>query len=188
MLISAVLFLSLLSIAQSVGGRDCGSREPLLQSDIEFEQRVSANSLWRRDSAVIPVLLFDLDVHIFIISSPSYQQQNVSNQMIIDQISVISEDYSAVFKSINIASINRVENSSWVPLVKNSESERDMKRMRRGGKDTLNVYIVDLLSAKLGWGNFPQDIERFGLQQDGVVIRIFATNPPYRYRYPATAF
>jgi hypothetical protein len=45
-----------------------------------------------------------------------------------------------------------------------------MKRMRRGGRDTLNIYIADLESPKLGWGTFPQDMEIFGLGNDGVVI------------------
>jgi hypothetical protein len=139
---------TLFTFTQSFGSHECGSREPL-QSDVEFEKRVS--TLWRRD-ILFP---FDLEVHIFVINAPtSYNQPEVTDTMITDQISVIALDYKPVFR-INLASINRVNNSSWVSLKKDSQEEVDMKRMRKGGKAALNIYIAELDSLKLGWGTFP---------------------------------
>jgi hypothetical protein len=118
----AFAVFALFSTARSFAKHEeCGSREPLY-SDIEFEQRVSANNLRRRD-ITFP---FELQVYVFVISAPhssTYTQLEVTDTMVLDQISVISTDYESVF-SINLMEIVRVTNSSWVPLVKDSEEER----------------------------------------------------------------
>lgn len=128
---------------------DCGSREPQ-DSDHVWERRIFDNQLMRRD-ITFP---YRMHVHVHVIS-PDGEYKGVSNRVIRNQLSIISKDYSGVFR-FRLSSINRVRNSSWVPLEKDSVYEYEMKKtLRKGGKSTLNVYIANLEAPKLGWSTFP---------------------------------
>ncbi|KAL3901786.1 MAG: hypothetical protein SGCHY_000315 [Lobulomycetales sp.] len=129
---------------------------------------------------------YRMHVHVHVIS-PDGEYKGVSNRVIRNQLSIISKDYSGVFR-FRLSSINRVRNSSWVPLEKDSVYEYEMKKtLRKGGKSTLNVYIANLEAPKLGWSTFPQDMERpDGLSLDGVVIHT-DTLPQYSKKKPGYA-
>ena len=60
------------------------------------------------------------------------------------------------------------EQPAWYPIVDGSSAERTMKStLRRGGKETLNIYTGELSDDLLGWATFPQ---RRLNSYDGVVV------------------
>jgi hypothetical protein len=66
--------------------------------------------------------------------------------------------------------INRVTDPTWANVRLGSQEERDMKAsLRRGGAESLNLYIVQPADGILGWSTFPFDFAA-NPKSDGVVI------------------
>ena len=99
---------------------------------------------------------------------------NIPDSMINSQISVLNQAYAgstggaATAFAFQLQSINRVTNPAWYPIVDGSSAERQMKsQLRRGGKETLNIYLGELSDGLLGWATFPKNnLDSY----DGVVV------------------
>lgn len=99
---------------------------------------------------------------------------NVPDSMINRQMQVLNESYAgttggaATAFAFELQAINRVTRPAWYPIVYGSAAERRMKsNLRRGGKETLNIYTGELSDDLLGWATFPQNQLN---TKDGVVI------------------
>lgn len=99
---------------------------------------------------------------------------NIPDSMINAQMNVLNQAYAgatggtATAFSFQLTAINRVTRGAWYPIVYESSTEQQMKSsLRRGGKDTLNIYTGDLSDDLLGWATFPTSTLN---TDDGVVI------------------
>jgi len=99
---------------------------------------------------------------------------SIPDSMVSAQISVLNQSFAgatggaATEFSFQLASINRVVNPAWYPIIYGSSAERQMKTaLRVGGKGTLNIYTGLLSDDLLGWATFPS---RKLSSTDGVVV------------------
>lgn len=101
---------------------------------------------------------------------------SIPDSMITAQITVLNDAYAGrtggagtpTGFSFQLASINRVVNPAWYPIIYGSSAERQMKTaLRVGGKETLNIYTGLLSDDLLGWATFPT---RKLSSTDGVVV------------------
>ncbi|KAJ3090723.1 hypothetical protein HK102_002866 [Quaeritorhiza haematococci] len=145
-------------------GRDCGTRD-FNDRDFENERRL-------RDATVSAASLktsVTIDVHFHVINrGASIENGDLPQQMIDDQIRVLNNDFAQTPFTFQLASVDRTTRPEWFTLTKESNEEKDMKRMlRKGGSRTLNVYTTNM--AMLGWATFPQDYAG-DPTDDGVVV------------------
>jgi hypothetical protein len=98
----------------------------------------------------------------------------IPDSMIQQQITVLNNSFSggtggaATAFAFTLQAITRNVRPAWYPIVDGSSAERTMKStLRRGGKETLNIYTGELSDDLLGWATFPQ---RRLNSYDGVVV------------------
>jgi len=101
---------------------------------------------------------------------------DVPDSQIAAQIQVLNDAYGGHTGGANMrmsffnAGIDRTTNAQWFTVTPDSSAERDMKSsLRKGGADTLNVYLANIGDGLLGWATFPSDYAS-DPDLDGVVI------------------
>ncbi len=83
---------------------------------------------------------------------------------------VLNAAYASSGWSFALAGITRTTNSSWYTVSPDTAAETAMKSaLRKGGADTLNVYLANLGGGLLGWATFPSWYAGNPLD-DGVVV------------------
>ncbi|MFY1826595.1 zinc metalloprotease [Myxococcus fulvus] len=86
------------------------------------------------------------------------------------QLTVLNAAYQNTPFRFVLQGITRTTNSKWYALKSGSANERAMKKaLRKGGKESLNIYSANLSGGLLGWATFPSSYAS-NPQQDGVVI------------------
>lgn len=92
------------------------------------------------------------------------------------QIKVLNDSYAGATGGAKLifhfvkAGVDRTNNSDWYGVSPDTQAERDMKTtLRKGGADTLNLYLANIGDGLLGWATFPQDYQS-DPKMDGVVI------------------
>lgn len=94
---------------------------------------------------------------------------NVTNAQINAQIAVLNAAYAGTDFTFQLAQITDTNNSSWY-TTSGGSSERAMKQaLRRGGPETLNMYLNNMGGGLLGWATFPSSYAS-NPTQDGVVV------------------
>jgi hypothetical protein len=123
----------------------------------------------------------NIEVWVHVITNGS--QGNVSDAQIAQQIAVLNNAYDggsggAVTRfRFQLATeggittgITRTNNAQWYAMGYNSAAERAAKQaLRRGGPNTLNIYLANLGGGLLGWATFPSSYDGNPLE-DGVVV------------------
>jgi hypothetical protein len=72
--------------------------------------------------------------------------------------------------SFNLVAIDRTTNDAWFTVAQGSTQETAMKAaLRKGGKESLNLYTANVGNGLLGWATFPSSYASNPLQ-DGVVM------------------
>jgi len=100
---------------------------------------------------------------------------NVTNQQINDQLAVLNAAYASTSFSFSLAGIDDANNDSWYTTT-GGTSETQMKTaLRKGGSNTLNMYLNNMGGGLLGWATFPSSYASQPLM-DGVVI-LFSSLP-----------
>lgn len=166
----SVLLLSALAIPAFAGHNNrCGTKSPSPEEQAAFELETHGNSGRFSPGVTIPVW-----VHVINIG-PGFENGDVSNKVIRDQIDALNETYAGERGGANtgfgfeLAGVDRTTNSDWFYMGYNSQAETRAKAaLRRGGPETLNIYTVDG-GPYLGWATFPKSYASQPLQ-DGVVI------------------
>jgi hypothetical protein len=109
-----------------------------------WKQRVGAN---RR----LVTEIINIPVYFHIIKRDDESGGGVTDQQILDQITILNESYTGHF-AFNLAGITMTLNSSWYTTSSGSQSATEMKTaLKVGGIDTLNIYTVDPSNGALGW-------------------------------------
>jgi len=103
---------------------------------------------------------------------------NIPDQWIADQIAVLNAAFAGQTGGLgtdtafrfSLVSTDRTTNTKWFALKSGSRQERDMKaKLRKGGKNALNIYSARLAGGLLGWATFPSWYAK-SPAQDGVVV------------------
>jgi hypothetical protein len=139
-------------------------RERHLRAALRERARGRAAGPSVRADVTIPVF-----VHI-IQRDDTREGGNIPDEFVTAQLDVLNRAFSAASPfSFALQDVARVTNPAWYPIVRNSAAELEMKnQLRRGGNDTLNIYLGELNADLLGWATFPGTGDR---QLDGVVVR-----------------
>ncbi len=94
----------------------------------------------------------------------------VTDAMISNQIAVMNKSYAGSNISFTLMSIDRTTNNTWFTVTPGTTAETQMKNaLRKGGKESLNLYTANIGQGLLGWATFPADYASKP-KMDGVVI------------------
>ena len=171
---STVLFtLSLALAVASTAHADrrdrCATRTPALEEQQQIDRDLEPNRGRPAGAIVVPVW-----VHV-INAGPGFDNGDVSNRTIRDQIKVLSETFGGerggadTGFAFELVGVDRTTNADWFYMLPQSIEERRAKEaLRRGGAETLNIYTVDG-GLYLGWAYFPSGYESQP-SLDGIVI------------------
>lgn len=101
---------------------------------------------------------------------------NVTDAQIAEQLRVLNESFAGGTGGVNTrfqfvnAGVDRTANNAWYGVTPDSANERAMKTaLRKGGADSLNLYLAGIGGGLLGWATFPQDYTS-DPQMDGVIV------------------
>jgi hypothetical protein len=113
-------------------------------------------------------------VHV-IAAGPTLAEGNVPTSQVQQQVAVLNKSFAGGYDgaktgfSFRLDGVTRTVNPEWHAMGYGSQTERRAKTaLRRGGPDTLNLYLTDG-GGLLGWATFPSHVQA---QQgiDGVVV------------------
>ncbi len=111
-----------------------------------------------------------IPVYFHVIQSTTATNGGVTDTQIKNQISVLNAAYASTSVSFNLVSIDRTTNNTWYGVAQGSTAESQMKKaLRKGGKESLNLYTANIGGGLLGWATFPADYTR-APSMDGVVM------------------
>ena len=127
-----------------------------------------------RGPSVLATVTIPVVVHV-IAENTTRAGGYIPDSMIHAQIAVLNDAYNGgtvggatTAFAFTLQAITRNVRPAWYPIVDGSSAERTMKStLRRGGKETLNIYTGELSDDLLGWATFPQ---RRLNTYDGVVV------------------
>lgn len=89
----------------------------------------------------------EVETYIHIVAAAQNSTDNVSDQVIADQVDVLNKEYGPYGISFNLAGTTRTFNSDW----SNDHAELDMKKaLRQGPYSALNLYFMTDPSGYLG--------------------------------------
>ncbi len=112
-----------------------------------------------------------LQTWVHVINTGSARTQgNIPDSMIVDQIRVLNDTYRPTGWQFALAGTDRTTNATWYTVSPGTSAETAMKTaLRKGGADTLNIYLANLGGGLLGWATFPNSYAS-APKMDGVVI------------------
>lgn len=117
-------------------------------------------------------------VHV-IAKGPGVLDGQLTDRQVARQVAVLdaafagraSRTAAATPFTFDLVETTRTTNAAWYDLSPGSTAEREAKTaLRRGGKETLNVYLGGLGGGLLGYAYFPQKGGASKPWQDGVVV------------------
>jgi len=95
---------------------------------------------------------------------------DVTDNQIQQQITLLNSTYGPAGFSFALAGVDRTNNSTWYSMGQGSSAETQAKNaLRKGGKETLNIYTGNLGGGLLGWATFPSSYNS-SPKYDGVVV------------------
>jgi hypothetical protein len=154
----------------SVGAfQDAGAR----CSTKDLDEKEMATTLkvvqdWRmRRSNTRRLEIIEVPLYVHIIQS-STAQNAVSEVQIQDQVDVLNDAFFPEFQ-FSLREVNITENDDWY-ICQLGGNEKDMKKaLRKGGSDSLNLYICVPGDGLLGWSTLPTRYSSNPVY-DGVVV------------------
>ncbi len=132
--------------------------------DLDFaEKSKRVNPIQALAARVIPV-------YFHVIQSSTSPNGGVTTQMINDQMTVLNNAFASANISFSLIEIDRTTNDAWYTVQPGTTAETQMKTaLRKGGKESLNLYTGGIGGGLLGWATFPADYAR-SPSRDGVVM------------------
>jgi hypothetical protein len=95
---------------------------------------------------------------------------NVTDQQIAQQMNLLNSTFGPAGFTFTLAGVDRTNNNSWYSMGQGSSAEKQAKQsLRKGGKETLNIYTANPGGGLLGWATFPSSYKS-NPSYDGVVI------------------
>lgn len=128
-------------------------------------------------------------VHVVVVTDPGVTTGNVTQEAIDKQMALMNSAYSSNTAQAGIKWDFKVMNVTYSgtpsdhDMCKSESEEQNKQQLRKGGRDSLNLYITDLSACGvLGYSTWPWDLDkhRNGLVMDGVVVH-FDTLPGGNY-------
>ena len=166
----------------------CGTRIVSDDEATAIEQQLKQRGRKAAGSISIPTW-----VHV-ISKGTGLENGDVPEHVIRAQMSVLSDSFAgrtggaATGFSFNLVGVTRTVNERWHNMLIQSREEREAKAaLRRGGADTLNIYLT-AGGGYLGWATFPSSYSPQS-NQDGIVVdyRSLPQGPYAEYSAGATA-
>lgn len=174
-----------IEVDASQRGRPGSDREPSELTpdqarafEADFRGRLIARTGSRSDSTSTDQLAATVAATVSPVSIPVYfhvitdanGSGGLSDSQIDAQMDVLNRAFAGSGFKFDRPVVDRTANRSWYNLRSGTKAERDMKsRLRRGGKDALNIYSANLGGGLLGWATFPSSYAS-NPKYDGVVI------------------
>jgi len=94
----------------------------------------------------------------------------VTDAQISAQMTVLNNAYASSGVSFTLAGVDRTVNNTWYTMAQGSTAESQCKTaLRKGGKESLNLYSANIGNGLLGWATFPSSYASQP-KLDGVVI------------------
>jgi hypothetical protein len=138
---------------QDVGAR-CQTREP---SRNEMEEMNRVIETWRQQPSDLRIEVIQVPLYIHVMESEKGDGA-VSDVQVQDQVDVLNAAFGPEIQFVLQEKIVTV-NNSW-HRCELGKSEKDMKReLRRGGPETLNIYLCEPMGGLLGWAALPISYE-----------------------------
>lgn len=169
--ISALFVSILLCAIPAFAGNPgrCGTRSMSQAEEAQVELEMQGNSGRTLPLATIPIWFHVINV------GPGFENGDVPNKMIRDQVTAMNETFGGVrggavtgFQFV-LAGVDRTTNTDWFNMGFNSQAENRAKSaLRRGDAGTLNVYTT-AGGGFLGWATFPKNYHSQS-SSDGIVI------------------
>ncbi|NMO16263.1 zinc metalloprotease [Pyxidicoccus fallax] len=101
---------------------------------------------------------------------------DVPDSMVFEQLNVLNTAFRDTPFYFELQTITRTTNSTWFLMSPGSTAERNAKTtLRRGGKESLNLYTARPGGGLLGWATFPASYAG-NPKNDGVVM-LYTTLP-----------
>jgi hypothetical protein len=153
----------------SIGAfKDAGAR--CSTDDLDEQEMATTLKIvqdWRmRRSNTRRLEIIEVPLYVHIIQSST--AQNISEVQIQDQVDVLNDAFSPEFQ-FSLREVNVIENDDW-HICELGGNEKDMKKaLRKGGSDSLNLYICVPGDGLLGWSTLPSRY-RSNPVYDGVVV------------------
>jgi hypothetical protein len=154
-------------VAPEATAARCGT-EPPAEAELEPQGRVSAMRL--PGTVRVPVY-----IHV-IRSGIGLANGDVPDATLVSQVSVLNGAFRATPFYFELVGITRTTNSTWYTMTPGTTAEAQAKNaLRRGGKESLNLYTAKPGSGLLGWATFPSSYAS-NPKNDGVVM-LYTTLP-----------
>ncbi|MGE6762724.1 zinc metalloprotease [Corallococcus interemptor] len=159
--------------AQAIPHRGCATVEPSADEKLEIEAAIAARGV----SAKRAVGSVNVPVYFHVIrQGTGISNGDIPDSQITSQMNVLNAAYKNTPFKFTLAGTDRTTNSTWFNLTQGSSAERSMKStLRKGGKESLNIYTAKLGGGLLGWATFPSSYTS-SPSMDGVVI-LFSSVP-----------
>jgi Pregnancy-associated plasma protein-A len=176
------------AVAQlAVAKRGCGTRDMSEADQAALEARlrplleaqapgVDAQG-GRHDGPAVVHAVISTYAHI-VLESAGPGGGDIPDSMIEAQMQVLNDAFkgltadgaSATSVTFELKGIDRTVNPAWVPILDETPAELEMKAaLRKGGPETLNLYISAITPGLLGWATFPPNYAS-NPSYDGVVL------------------
>jgi hypothetical protein len=109
-------------------------------------------------------------VYVHVIQSTTSTNGGVTDTMISNQMTVLNNAYASTGISFSLVSVDRTTNNTWYTMGYGSSAEAAAKAaLRKGGKESLNIYTANIGGGLLGWATFPNEYASKP-SLDGVVV------------------
>ncbi len=155
------------SEAADVTEARCGTEVPEAAELARVDARLAERSVRAmRAPGSVPVPTY---IHV-INKGSGTANGNIPDAVVRAQFDVIRNAFGDTPFAFNLMAITRTTNATWYVMQPGSSAERAAKTaLRRGGKETLNLYIASPGGGLLGWATLPSSQASNPLN-DGVVM------------------
>lgn len=132
------------------------------------------------------VKAYEIPTHVYVVvADDGTKIADVPKATVEKQLNALNDAYSTASDQAGLKWVFKVQEVTRVtgPDMCDQGNELKMKqKLRKGGSNTLNLYITDLSACGLlGYSSWPWDLSKKGLVMDGVVIH-YDTLPGGNYR------
>ncbi|NPD28106.1 zinc metalloprotease [Corallococcus exiguus] len=152
--------------AQAIPHRGCATVEPSADEKLEIEAAIAGHVSAKRAVGSVNVPVY---FHV-IRKGTGLSNGDIPDSQITSQMNVLNAAYANTPFKFTLAGTDRTTNATWYTVTPGSSAETNMKNtLRKGGKESLNLYTANIGGGLLGWATFPSSYTSQP-KKDGVVI------------------
>jgi Pregnancy-associated plasma protein-A len=148
-------------------GVRCRTRQVSLSESNSAEQELQRQSRLVGD---LSIFKRTIPVYFHVLQSSTDPNGSVTDAQISEQMRVLNNAFAPAGLNFLLVAVDRTTNDAWYSLGFGTTTEREAKTaLRRGGKESLNIYTAALDGFTLGYAFFPMDYRKDPIN-DGVVV------------------